>query len=572
MGGQLALALGKSRRALWTVGLLSALLNILMLSGSFYMMLVYDSVIPSKSEQTLFALFAMISVIYVFQGLFDMLRGRMLADIGARMDRDIGQQLQKAMTNITLRMGRKPEAGADAMRDFDQIRNYVSGPGPGNLMDLPWIILYFALLTLLHVWLGVATLAGAIILIGLTLYADRKTRAPTDALARHASKRAAMLGEQQRHVEMIHAMGMEGRLWRRWNHNNNAYLAAAARLSHTAGLLGMSSRVFRMFLQSAVLTVGALLVLDNKATGGIIFASSIISSRALAPIDQLLGNWRGLATARSAWNRLEKLFAAAPAATLTTTELPPPVASLSVEKLAVVPPGAQRPVIQNINFRLSAGDAAIVMGPSAAGKSTLARALANIWQPALGAISLDGASLGQWDSDRLGVHIGYLPQSVELLTGTIAENIARFAEPLDSAAVIAAAKAAGVHDMIVAMPQGYDSFIGVEGANLSGGQRQRIGLARALYGDPFLVVLDEPNSNLDAQGEAALDQAIQGVRDRGGIALVVAHRAGAVARCNYALMLKEGMQVAFGPTEEIFARARAAAPGQAQVVATGNRN
>jgi len=554
--GELYQALMRSRSALGTIGLVSAALNILLLGGSLYLMLVYDSVIPSQSVPTLVALFAMIIVVYVFQGLFDVLRSRLLADVGAAMDLSIGSRLQQVVDRVALE-GLRGDAGqpiADPIRDFDQIRGYVSSPALAAMMDLPWIVFYLALLTVLHYWLGFVTFIGALVMLALAWVSDSRSRAPTETVNRYAAERRALVDEKRRHSEIVRSMGMGDRLWNRWSEVNRKFLEAQASLTGSAGTLGAVARAFRLVLQSAVLTVGALLVIAGNATGGIIFASSILSSRALAPLDQAITNWRTLAAVRSAWARLERILAAVPDARAVTTALPAPASTLATENLAVAPPGVQRIVAAGVTFTLSAGEAMCIVGPSAAGKSSVARALANVWQPVRGSVTLDGAALRQWEPEVLGTYLGYLPQTVELLTGTIAENIARFEMPIDSEAVVAAARAAGVHDMIVAMPQGYDTFVGIEGSQLSGGQRQRVGLARALYRDPFLVVLDEPDSNLDAMGEAALDAAIASVRQRRGIAIIVAHRVSAVGRCTHALVMKDGAQSAFGPVDKIFQR------------------
>lgn len=554
--GEIGQVLGGARKVLWVVGLLSAVVNVLLLGGSLYMMLVYDSVLPSHSIPTLVGLLLMVLMVYIFQGLFDVLRFRLLADVAATMDVSLARRVQQTIYDLALR--RPAQAGASSglapMRDFDQIRNYLSSPGPAALMDLPWILFFLLILTLLHYWLGLVTLIGAIIMVVLTLIANRQGKRPTEAVAYTTGLRQSLAEEQRRHIEVVHSMGMGDRLFSRWEQANQRYLAANAELTRSSGVLGGISRVFRMFLQSAVLTVGALLVIDGQASGGVIFASSILSARALAPIDQVIANWKNFAATRSAWTRLNALLKAVPEALGVSTVLPAPTKSLAVENLTVVPPGTQRVTVQNVSFQLAAGDALGVVGLSGAGKSSLARALINVWEPARGSVRLDGAALPQWDPQELGSYVGYLPQTVELLSGTIAENIARFQVPIDSEAVVAAAQAAGVHDLIVQMPQGYDTQVGDDGNQLSAGQRQRIGLARALYGDPFLVVLDEPNSNLDMLGEVALEQAIGSVCDRGGIVIVIAHRPAALARCSQVMVMRAGAVEAMGPRDEILAR------------------
>jgi ATP-binding cassette subfamily C protein len=421
-------------------------------------------------------------------------------------------------------------------------------------LDLPWLLLFLGLLTLLHVWLGVTALAGALVLVALTVLNDQVSQTPSEAASAARSARAKLAADNRRHVELIRALGMGERMYDAWHAANARLNLAQDKVTRTASLLSGTSRIFRLFLQSLVLTVGALLYLAGEASGGIVFAASILAARALAPIDQVIAQWSALTAARQGWRRLEQLFDAFPAGELQATRLPAPTESLRVETLTIQPPRCDAPVLDAIDFALAAGDALGIIGPSAAGKTTLVKALVGLHQPAAGAVRLDGASIDQWDPDDLGRHMGYLPQHVELLDGTIAQNIARFEPQPSSEAVIAAARAAGVHAMILALPGGYDSLVGDGGLPLSAGQRQRIGLARALYRDPFLVVLDEPNSNLDAEGEAALDQAIVSVRARGGIVALVAHRPSALRQVSKVLVLREGRMHGFGERDAILAQ------------------
>ncbi|MEL6239278.1 MAG: ATP-binding cassette domain-containing protein, partial [Pseudomonadota bacterium] len=360
--------------------------------------------------------------------------------------------------------------------------------------------------------------------------------------------------DTRRHVETIRALGMSERMYNFWHAASTQLSAAQDKVTRTGSLLSGMSRIFRMFLQSVVLSVGALLYLAGEASGGIVFASSILAARALAPIDQAIAHWGSFTAARQGWARLDAVFAAVSDDAEVGTQLPAPSSALKVEKLAVIPAGADEPVLREINFSLEAGDAVGIIGPSAAGKTSLVRALVGIWAPADGSVRLDGASLDQWEPDALGVHLGYLPQHVELFDGTVAQNIARFEPEPDSEMVIAAARAASVHDMILALPEGYDTRVGAGAMQLSAGQRQRIGLARALYGDPFLIVLDEPNSNLDSEGEVALDAAIADARSRAAIVVLVAHRPSALRQVNKVLVLQKGRQSAFGDRDEVLAR------------------
>ena len=547
-------ALAASRSSLITVGWLSAIINVLLLGGPIYMLLIYDSVMPSGSTATLFGLLAMIVMVYVFQGLFDLLRIRILGDVAAALDARMTGRVHRAIAWLTLKTGEEGDDGLTPMRDLDSIRSFLSSPGPGALMDLPWLLLFIGLLTILHVWLGVTALVGALVLISLTFLNDRLTRKPSEEASRARAWRAKLANDNRRHVEVIRALGMGERMYDHWHRANAGLHAADDAVTRTGSLISGISRIFRLFLQSLVLSVGALLYLAGEASGGIVFAASILAARALAPIDQAIAHWGAFTAARQGWARLDALFGVAPEDEAQVTQLPAPTKNLRVEALAMIPPGMNAPVIQAVDFALEAGDALGIIGPSAAGKTTLSRALVGVWAPAQGSVRLDGASLDQWDPDDLGRHLGYLPQHVELFDGTIAQNIARFDPQPTSEAVISAAQMAGVHEMILGFANGYDTQVGAGGIQLSAGQRQRIGLARALYGDPFLVVLDEPNSNLDSEGETALDHAVSAARKRGAIVALVAHRPSALRQVNKVLVLKDGRVAAFGERDEVLAR------------------
>lgn len=551
---ELGEALARYRLAFIAVAALSALLNVLLLGGSIYLMLIYDSVLPSQSMPTLFGLFGMVIAVYIFQGIFDTMRSRILADIGSALDRRLAPRVQHAMAELAMRGNKSVGDGLTPMRDLDSIRGFLASPGPAALIDLPWIIFFIAVLGLLHYWLAVTALVGALIMLCLTLLTDRITRKQVRRASQVTAYRNGMAETNVRHVELLTALGMRERLHGRWEDINQQYLAANTELSRDVGLFGGISKVFRLFLQSAILTVGAVLVIDGKASGGVIFAASILSGRALAPVDQAIANWRGFSAARAGWARLKELLGAVPPVAEAGVLLPRPSRTLEVQQLFVGPPGSQRITAGGIDLRLQAGEALGIIGPSAAGKTTLARALLGLWQPARGTIRLDSATLDQWEPDDRGGFLGYLPQTVELLEGTVAENIARFDPDATSDGVIAAAQAAGVHDMIVQLQQGYDTPVGADGKELSAGQRQRVGLARALYGDPFLVLLDEPNSNLDAPGETALDQAIVRIRERRGIVIVIAHRPSVLAHVSHVLFMRDGKAELFGPRDEVLAR------------------
>jgi ATP-binding cassette subfamily C protein len=401
--------------------------------------------------------------------------------------------------------------------------------------------------------IGLTALFGAFVLVTLTIVTEIKTRHPTRSAAQFAVARNALLEASRRNAEAITAMGMVGRIAKHWHELNRNFVATSGRASDVGGGLGSASKVLRLLLESAILAVGAWLVINQQSTPGIIIAGSILGARALAPVDLAIANWRGFVAARQSWQRLSKLLAHLPPKA-DPMPLKPPSRSLVVQNGVVAPPGVQKVVCQDINFTLAAGKALGVIGPTASGKSSLARMLVGVWRPVRGTVRLDGATLDQWSSEALGRHIGYVPQDVELFNGTVAQNICRFEDPPDPDAIIAAAQAAGVHDLIINLPDGYDTMIGDHGSALSAGQAQRVALARALYRDPFLVVLDEPNSNLDAEGDEALTRAILGLRARGAVTVVIAHRPSAIAGVDFILVMAKGRQQQFGPKEEVLSR------------------
>lgn len=550
--GELQETFGRMRNGIMILAVISAFLNILLLGGSIYMLLIYDSVLPSQSVPTLLALLTMVLVVYIFQAVFEIFRSRILADMANGLTASISPRIQDAINFMALRRTVQKEGdGLAPMRDLDNIRQFLSGPGPGAFLDLPWVIFFLGVLTLLHPWLGFSALFGAIVLLALTLTMARISKEPATTLSRLSGRRYNMADVMRRHAEIIFAYGIERRLAKNLDQLNEKVVEAQDRLTESNSAYTGVSKVFRMFLQSFVLTVGALLVIRGEASGGVIFAASILAARALAPIDQVTSQWKAFAAAKLGWERLELTLKSIPISEECTVQLAPPATSLSVEELFLGPPGANETILEGVSLKLDAGDVLGVIGLSAAGKSTLIKALIGIWQPMRGKIRLDGAELSQWSRNDLGQHIGYLPQTVELLPGTVAENIARFSTPIDSEKVLMAAKAADVHNLIVQLPEGYETLVGADGRQLSAGQQQRIALARALYGDPFLVVLDEPNSNLDALGEVALDHAIRSIHKRRGIVVVVAHRRSAIARASHILMLRNGRVEAFGPRDDI---------------------
>ncbi|WP_207544648.1 type I secretion system permease/ATPase [Sphingomonas jatrophae] len=549
---ELRAALSRCRTALIGVGVLSTALNVLLLGGSIYMMLVYDMVLPSRSVPTLLGLLLMVAIVYVFQSVLEVIRSRMLAGIAASLDAQMRGRVYDLVHRLSLRRASDGD-GTQPISDLDQIRNFLVGSGPAALIDLPWLFFFIGVLFLFHPWLGVTALAGGLILIGLTFATDRLSRRPTAAATMLGATRATLAQTVRRDAETVHALGMRRRAAAGWDEISRHFLAAQQRLTEVSGTLGSASKIFRQFLQSGVLTVGALLVIEGKASGGVIFAGSFLTARALAPVDLAIANWRSFITARQGWARLSDMLRALPAEPARIA-LPPPRLRLAVEHLTLIPPGAEAPSVVDASFVLEAGQAVGVIGPSASGKSSLVRGLVGVWAPARGAVRIDGATLDQWASDDLGRHIGYLPQSVSLMDGSVAQNIARFDPAASPDAIIAAAHQARLHELILRLPHGYETQVGRGGEALSAGQRQRVALARALYGDPFLVVLDEPNSNLDTEGEAALAAAILQVRARGGIVVLVAHRPSALRSVDLVLLMQDARVQAFAPRDEVLKR------------------
>jgi ATP-binding cassette subfamily C protein len=549
---ELAQALASCRSTFVAMGFISAMSNILMLTGSFFMLEVYDRVLPSHSLQTLIGLVILAGGLFIILALLDIIRGRILVRVGGSLDEALSGRIYDAVVRLPLKVGNRDDA-LQPLRDLDSVRSFLSGFGPIALFDMPWLPIYLGICFLFHPYIGFAALAGAIILGVLTLLTEVMTRTPARVATGFSVTRNTLADTSRRNAEALTAMGMGGRFAALWSDANGKYMESQRRASDVAGGFGAISKVLRLVVQSGVLAVGAYLVINQQATAGIIIAGSILSARALAPVDLAIANWRSFIAARQGWQRLSQLLALLPPQTAPTV-LPAPVKTLVVENVSVVPPGSDKAVVHDVSFSLQAGSGLGIIGPSGSGKSSLARLLVGVWQPAQGRVRLDGAALDQWTSDTLGCHIGYLPQDVELLAGTVAQNIARFESAADSTAMIAAAKAAAVHDLIVDFPQGYDTQVGDRGTALSAGQAQRIALARALYGNPFLVVLDEPNSNLDADGDEALSRAILGVRERGGIVVVVAHRPAAIASVDLLLLMNRGSAQSFGPKEELLSK------------------
>jgi ATP-binding cassette subfamily C protein len=543
--------LRESRCTFVGVVIASALANLLGLVGSLYMLQIYDRVLPSRSVPTLVGLTVLMVGAYIAFGVLDFLRNRIVCGLGIRLDRELRNKIFSAVISIPLRTDNRSSA-LQPVRDLDQIRNFVVGAGPAALLDLPWLPIYLIFIFFLHPLLGMAATSGVFVLMAFAALAEFRSRGPAEASSIRAASRQIFIEGARRNAELIQALGLGPRLMGRWQDHNEELLAVQRWSLGIASGLGAVSRVFRLSLQSALLGLGAYVVIRGEATAGVIIACSIMASRALAPIEGAINNWRSFVAARQSHNRLFEILANLPAKSHPLT-LPRPKETVVVAGLFVAAPGEQKPVLQNVSFTLYAGEGLGVIGPSASGKSTLARALTGAWYPLRGTVRFDGAALDQWDSEALGRDTGYLPQDIELFDGTVAENIARLDSKASSEAVIAAARAAGVHEMILRLPNGYSTRIGESGAALSGGQRQRVALARALFGEPFFVVLDEPNSNLDSEGDTALINAIAGIRARGGIVVIIAHRPAVLSAVDKIAVLAHGQIQTFGPKEEVLA-------------------
>ncbi|WP_017664169.1 type I secretion system permease/ATPase [Porphyrobacter sp. AAP82] len=542
-------SLKRSYSAIIAIFIISVIVNIFVLNGSIYMMMVYDRALPSQNLSTLFGLFGLSAIIYVAQGFFEVQRSAVLADIASSLEHSINPLAIRAAHELSIRNDPADRTGGP-MRDLEQVRNFIAGPGPSAFMDLPWILFFLAILSMLHIWLGVAALVGACVLVALTVVTEQLHKKSASTISELGQKRQYLLDRKRRGAETIQALGMRQRFARMFLALNAQLNLRQAEVNKTLIVLSTISKTMRMFIQSALLAVGAWLVISGETSGGVIFASSILAGRALAPIDQAIAQWRNFSSARTSWARLNQtlLQFGVPE---TRVALNRPKGQLDVAELQIVPPGQETPTLHGVSFACEPGSIVGVIGASGAGKSSLARALVGIWPPSGGTIRLDGATLAQWDSDVLGSLIGYLPQTVELLEGTVAQNIARFDPSATSEGIIEAATHAGVHELILQLPDGYETEVGEEGRRLSAGQRQRVGLARALYQKPSLVVLDEPNSNLDPAGEQALAAALINLRKNHSTAVVVTHRQAMLRFATHILYLADGKVVAFGPRDAV---------------------
>ena len=557
--------LAQQRRAnsglLWSILFFSMFTNLLMLTGPLYMLQVYDRVLGSRSEETLLALSLLVTFLFVMMGVLDYVRGRVAARVGARLQDGLDSRVFGAALTRARREG-GPQTG---LQDLEAVQRLLSTPAFLAIFDIPWTPIFLAAIFIFHPWLGWLALAGGALLIVITLINQATTRAPLKASGQATMRADRMAGQLQSEAELIRSLGMQGAAFRRWRGQRETALGESIRSSDRVGGFTTLTKTLRLFLQSAMLGLGAYLVLQAELTAGAMIAGSILLGRALAPIELAIGQWAMIQRAREGWANLRTLLADTPPEP-QRLPLPRPEARLDVHQLAVVPPGESQATLRMVSFRVEPGQAVGVIGQSGAGKSTLAKALTGVWSPAAGQIRLDGATLDQYDPDVLGSLVGYLPQTVTLFDGTIAENIARLSANPDPDAVVAAARKAAAHDLILNQPKGYDTQVTAVGSRLSGGQIQRIGLARALYGDPVLLVLDEPNSNLDNDGSEALNQAIREMKSDGRSVLIMAHRPAAIRECDMLLVLDGGMPKAFGPRDEVLKKT---VQNHAQIAAGG---
>jgi PrtD family type I secretion system ABC transporter len=544
--------LGFGKGIMFSLFVFSCVINILMLTGPLFMLQVYDRVLSSGSVPTLLALSAIVLGLYAYYGMLEYIRSRIMVRVGRRFEEKHRDRVFDVMAHLTLR--RAPNAGGQPISDLNTIRQYMSGSGPLAFFDMPWVPFYLFIVFMLHFWLGIAGLASAIVIFALAVLTETSTRQPLAKAAAAQTMAVLMTDEARRSTEAMHALGMRGMMRKRWAKVQQDALDHQTMASDAGGKLASVARVVRLLVQSGMLALGAYLAINREISAGSIIASSIIMGRGLAPIEQAVGNWQQFLAARKARERLIKMLSQVPVEQ-ERMPLPAPKGQLDVENVVVVVQGNEKPLLSGLSFKVAPGTGLGVIGPTGAGKSTLARVLTGVIPATRGVVRLDGAAIEQRSIDDYGRVIGYLPQDVQLFDGTVAQNISRFQENPKPDAIVRAAQMANVHDLIMRLPQGYDTPLGENGARLSAGQRQRVALARALYGDPALIIMDEPNSNLDAEGEVALDRAIRVSLKRGAAVVVVAHRPSALHAVSHILVLSEGRAVAYGPKDEVLKKA-----------------
>lgn len=566
---ELKRAIKSFSKVFYTVFFFSAIINLLMLVPSLYMLQVYDRVLQSRNEITLLMLTLMMLGAYVFMGALEFVRSFILVRVGAQLDMEMNRRVYTAAFEQSLK--RAGGNAGQALQDLTNVRQFLTGNALFALFDAPWFPFYLLVIFLFDVWMGVFATAATIILIALAWVNQRATHKPLTEANAMAIASSTLATNNLRNAEVIEAMGMLPNLIERWYTMHARFLRLQADASEKAGIIGAFSKFTSTSVQSLVLGLGALLVIEGRVSPGMMIAGSILLGKALQPVQMLIGVWKQFETTGSAYQRLSKLLSENPARK-AGMELPKPIGAVKVESVSAAAPGTQVAVLKGVSFALEPGDVLGIIGPSGSGKSTLARLLVGVWPAGLGKVRLDGADIYQWNKDELGPHIGYLPQDIELFAGSVSENISRFGI-VDPEKVVTAAKRAGVHDMILQLPQGYDTLLGDGGGGLSGGQKQRLGLARTMYGDPSLIVLDEPNSNLDDVGEVALVNALAELRKQGKTIVVVTHRTNVLGVTNKLLLLQEGMVKMFGPTNDVInALNQATQQQQAQIKAQQAEN
>lgn len=546
---EIAVALRGFKSTFITVGAFSAVTNLLALVPSLYMLQVYDRVLASRNEYTLLMLTLMMLGAYVLMSALEMMRSFVLVRVGAKFDMLLNKRVYTAAFEQNLK-----KAGGNAgqaLGDLTNLRQFLTGNALFAFFDAPWFPFYLAVIFYFEPALGVFALCGTIVLIILAVVNERVTKGPLGEANTMAIAAGTLATNNLRNAEVIESMGMLPNLMRRWFKLHSRFLNLQADASQKAGVIGAITKFVQISLTSLVLGFGALLAIEGRITPGMMIAASILIGRALAPVQQVIAVWKSWSSTRSSYDRLSKMLEENPQRG-AGMELPKPQGAITVENVTAAPPGSAQAVLRGLSFGIVPGDALGVIGPSGSGKSTLARLLVGVWPTAGGKVRLDGADIYTWNKGELGPNIGYLPQDIELFGGTVSDNIARFGE-VDAEKVVEAAKRAGVHDMILHLPKGYDTPLGDGGAGLSGGQKQRLGLARAMYGDPALLVLDEPNSNLDDIGEQALVQAVIDMRRRGRTVVLITHRTSIISATNKLLLLRDGVAQAFGPTDQVMA-------------------
>ena len=554
-------ALKSGRMALVSTGAFSFIINLLMLTGPLFMLQVYDRVLNSGSISTLTALVLLAATLYILYGFLEFIRSRVMVQIGRQLDEGLRARAFDMM-NFHATKG-NPQVRNAPISDLLTVRQFVSSPGPFAFFDMPWAPIYLFVIYLMHPWLGMAAAVAIVILSVLAVINNQIMKEPTAEAQKAIAQAQVMSDESLRNAEVSSVLGMSDVLRNRWESVQSTALDAQTSASNRGGLISTMSRTLRLMFQSGMLGLGALLAVQQEISAGSMIAASIIMARALAPVEQAVAHWQPYLGFRRAWARLSELMKQTPAPA-EPMPLPEPKGALEVEGLSAFVADSDKPIVFNVSFKVEAGTGLGVIGPTGAGKSTLARAIVGAWPRMRGKVRLDGAEVRQWDAVSLGKHLGYLPQDVELFEGTVAENISRFEPEADPQNIVAAARQAAVHEMVLKLPDGYNTRVGAGGHRLSAGQLQRIGLARAMYGDPALLIMDEPNANLDAEGEAALVQAVANARKRGATVIVVAHRPSALAAIDTLLMLKDGKQVAFGPKDEVLAKVLQNGPSKAE--------